>query len=85
MLKTSDIRFNEYISKFYTFTKWFHGNPTFLMSCVMKTNFGVKKGCVRDTFTNPFYNLWKFRFRFFQKIEKYEDVDNIEIYDCEKI
>jgi hypothetical protein len=55
------------------------------MSCVMKTNFGVKKGCVRDTFTNPFYNLWKFRFRFFQKIEKYEDVDNIEIYDCEKI
>jgi hypothetical protein len=52
MLKSSDIKFNRYISKFYTFTKWFHGKSTFLLSCVKKTNFGEKK---KDSVCNFFF------------------------------
>jgi hypothetical protein len=29
MLKILNIKFSVYISKFYTFTKWFHRKPTF--------------------------------------------------------
>jgi hypothetical protein len=43
MLKNLDIKFNGYVSKFYTFTKCFHEKPTFLVSCVKTTKFGVKK------------------------------------------
>jgi hypothetical protein len=60
MLKSSDIKFNRYISKFYTFTKWFHGKPTFLLSCVKKINFGAKKkGYVRDVFFVFFTQVMK--------------------------
>jgi hypothetical protein len=43
MLKKLNIKFNSYILKFYTLTKSFHGEQTFLVSCLKKTEFNVKK------------------------------------------
>jgi hypothetical protein len=61
-----DKTFNTYISTFYVFTKLFHGNPTFFVSCAKKTNFGVKKRLFTWHFFCLFYTSHK-KSQFFHK------------------